>query len=79
MVWMNDPATDVPRGGDHVDLAEARPRAVQLNVRFGTSRRMTLIMTARLNNIDAKAWLADAFARIADMPQSCLHQLLPWN
>jgi hypothetical protein len=28
-----------------------------------------LIMTARLNNIDPKAWLADVFARIADMPQ----------
>ena len=39
----------------------------------------TLIMTARLNNIDPKAWLADVFARIADMPQSCLHELLPWN
>jgi transposase len=39
----------------------------------------TLIMTARLNNIDPKAWLADVFARIADMPQSRLHELLPWN
>jgi hypothetical protein len=28
-----------------------------------------LILTARLNNIDPKAWLADVFARIADMPQ----------
>ncbi|WP_376701261.1 transposase domain-containing protein [Bradyrhizobium australiense] len=36
-------------------------------------------MTARLNNIDPKAWLADLFARIADMPQSRLHELLPWN
>ncbi|MGY4183190.1 hypothetical protein ACVIHH_008481 [Bradyrhizobium sp. USDA 4518] len=39
----------------------------------------TLIMTARLNNIDPRASLADVFARIADMPQSCLHELLPWN
>jgi transposase len=39
----------------------------------------TLIMTARLNNIDPKAWLADVFARIADIPQSRLHELLPWN
>ncbi|MGY3079527.1 hypothetical protein ACVWZZ_005935 [Bradyrhizobium sp. LM6.10] len=38
-----------------------------------------LIMTARLNNIDPKVWLADVFARIADMPQSCLRELLPWN
>jgi transposase len=39
----------------------------------------TLIMTARLNNIDPKAWLADVFARIADMSQSRLHEFLPWN
>jgi transposase len=39
----------------------------------------TLIMTARLNDIDPKAWLADVFARIADMPQVRLHELLPWN
>jgi transposase len=39
----------------------------------------TLSMTARLNDIDPKAWLADIFARIADMPQSRLHELLPWN
>lgn len=39
----------------------------------------TLIMTARLNNIDPKAWLADFLARIADVPQSRLHDLLPWN
>lgn len=26
----------------------------------------TLIMTARLNHIDPKAWLTDVFARIAD-------------
>lgn len=39
----------------------------------------TLIMTARLNDIDPKAWLADVFARIADLPQTRLHELLPWN
>jgi hypothetical protein len=39
----------------------------------------TLIMTARLNNIDPKAWLAEVFARVADMPQSRLYELLPWN
>jgi hypothetical protein len=37
----------------------------------------TLIMTARLNDIDPKAWLADLFARIADHPQTRLHELLP--
>lgn len=37
----------------------------------------TLIMTVRLNNIDPKVWLADVFARIADMLQNRLHELLP--
>jgi hypothetical protein len=40
---------------------------------------ITLIMTARLNDIDPLAWLADVFARIADMPQTRLHELLPWH
>lgn len=39
----------------------------------------TLIMTARLNDIDPKAWLADVLTRIADIPQSRLHELLPWH
>ena len=39
----------------------------------------TLIMTAKLNDIDPLAWLADVLARIADLPQSQLAELLPWN
>lgn len=39
----------------------------------------TLIMTAKLNGVDPQAWLTDVFARIASMPQSRLHELLPWN
>ena len=39
----------------------------------------TLIMTARLNDIDPKAWLADVFTRIASIPQSRLQELLPWE
>ena len=39
----------------------------------------TLIVTAKLNDIDPQAWLADALARIADLPQTHLHELLPWN
>jgi transposase len=38
----------------------------------------TLIMTAKLNDVDPQAWLADALARIAALPQSRLHELLPW-
>jgi hypothetical protein len=39
----------------------------------------TLITTARLNGIDAQAWLADTLRRIADHPASKLPDLLPWN
>ena len=39
----------------------------------------TLITTAKLNDVDPQAWLADALARIANIPQSRLHELLPWK
>ena len=39
----------------------------------------TLIMTAKLNDVDPLAWLADVLARIADIPQGRLSELLPWN
>jgi transposase len=39
----------------------------------------TLIMTAKLNDIDPLAWLADVLACIADIPQSRLPELLPWQ
>lgn len=39
----------------------------------------TLIQTARLNDIDPQAWLADVLARIADHSASRLDELLPWN
>ena len=39
----------------------------------------TLIMTAKLNDIDSQAWLADVLARIANHTIQDLKQLLPWN
>jgi transposase len=39
----------------------------------------TLIATAKLNDIDPEAWLADVLRRIADHPASRLAELLPWN
>jgi hypothetical protein len=39
----------------------------------------SLIVTARLNNVDPRAWLADILRRIGDHPASKLHELLPWN
>ena len=41
--------------------------------------RYTLIATAKLNDINPQAWLADVLRRIADHPASRLHELLPWN
>jgi len=38
-----------------------------------------LITTAKLNDVDPQAWLADVLARIADLPQHRLPELLPWN
>ena len=38
----------------------------------------TLITTAKLNDVDPQAWLADVLARIADLPLSRLPELLPW-
>ena len=39
----------------------------------------TLIGTAKLNNVDPQAWLADVLGKIAGTPQSQLDELLPWN
>jgi hypothetical protein len=39
----------------------------------------TLITTAKLNDIDPQAWLADVLSRIADHTIQDLDQLLPWN
>jgi transposase len=40
---------------------------------------LTLIRTAKLNDIDPQAWLADVLARIADHKMNDLAALLPWN
>ena len=39
----------------------------------------SLVITAKLNNVDPRAWLADVLRRISDHPASRLHELLPWN
>jgi transposase len=44
-----------------------------------TAIMLTMITTCRLNEVDPKAWLADVLARIADLPASRLHELLPWE
>ncbi len=44
-----------------------------------TAAVYTLIVTAKLNGVDPRAWLADVLRRIADHPASQLHKFLPWN
>ena len=44
-----------------------------------TAVMYSLIATARLNEVDPQAWLAQVLAAIADTPQSRLPDLLPWN
>ena len=38
-----------------------------------------LIQTAKLNDVDPQAWLADILSRIASHPNTDLDALLPWN
>ena len=39
----------------------------------------TLIQTARLNDVDPQAWLADILARLQDHPNKRIGELLPWS
>jgi len=39
----------------------------------------SMIVTAKMNDVDPQAWLADVLARIAEHPVQRLDELLPWN
>ena len=39
----------------------------------------SLIVTAKMNDLDPKAWLADVLGRIAGHPAQKINELLPWN
>ena len=39
----------------------------------------TLIESAKLNDVDPQAWLADVLNRIADHKINRIDELLPWN
>jgi hypothetical protein len=39
----------------------------------------TLIMTAKLNDVDPQAWLANVLARIAEHATHRIDEFLPWN
>jgi hypothetical protein len=39
----------------------------------------SLIVTAKMNDVDPQAWLADVLARLPSTPASRVPELLPWN
>ena len=40
---------------------------------------MYSIVSAKMNDVDPQAWLADVLTRIATYPVHRLDELLPWN
>ena len=46
---------------------------------MGAAAIYSLIETCKLNDVDARALLADVLARIADHPTKQITALLPWN
>ena len=40
---------------------------------------LSLIHSAKLNDVDPQAWLADVLARLQDHPARRIDELLPWN
>jgi len=43
------------------------------------AKMYSLIVSAKMNDINPQAWLADILARIADHPAHRLEELMPWN
>ena len=48
-------------------------------LKMGGPPPVSLIVTAKMNDIDPKTWLADVLARLSDTPVARIHELLPWN
>jgi len=68
------------RRADHCRLTcRATAWSTRRRLRARAAAMATLITTAKLNDIDPQAWLADVLARINDLPQTRLAELLPWN
>ncbi len=88
--WIFTRENSAPCQGTPNNAAERALRGIALGRRswlFAGSDRggeraaamYSLLVTAKLNDVDPRAWLADVLARINDHPASRLHQLLPWN
>ena len=45
----------------------------------GAAIAYTLIETAKLNDVDPQAWLADTLARLPDHKITRIDELLPWR
>ena len=61
------------RGGVPTPIAARSPASAHQRSIY------TLIGTAKLNDVDPQAWLADVLERIAQHPIRRLHELLPWH
>ncbi len=61
------------RSAPQLDLRRLRRR------RHRAAAMYTLIETAKLNDIDPQAWLADVLARVHDHAAKRINELLPWN
>jgi hypothetical protein len=64
------------------DLAVGRKSWLFAGSQRGAERAAlihTLIQSTKLNELDPQAWFANVLARIAEIPQTRLSELLPWN
>ena len=58
---------------------ERRRRCLRGGACSGDPAIYTLIATAKLNDVDPQAWLANVLARMLDHQQKQIGELLPWN
>ena len=61
------------------ELSPAINAATLQRCRSRQAPAASLIVTAKMNDVDPQAWLADVLARIAEHPVQRLDELLPWN
>jgi hypothetical protein len=67
------------------DVAAEVQEGVQLDGRLGRAKRgprkhrQAQVDGAGIERVDPQVWLADVLDRIAGIPQSQLHGLLPWQ